>query len=295
MNVRDDSPPSSSALEFWREAVAKDRLRDFKPEALVAALQDLGPTAERRVREALAFRISDALMRLLRKRVGLNHPNQGRDIIDRVHTELLTALFEPSSADGKAMRTAFSARVSFRIKDAIATEYRHSRIPTNYVERSGKADVNVESAAEGLASDAKGDSTGPGIDSRADVVAELDGSNESIRDDCQSERADALDSDDDGYWSEGIRDPSLMDGVRDIDELIDVKRLLSTITNEKKRLAFYLHMDRIPIHSTKGPSIAEALGVDRKTVGNWISEVQEQLSQHKEVKLLDSASSGGRQ
>jgi hypothetical protein len=230
-------------------------------------------------------------MKLLRKRVGRNHPNGGIDIIERVHSELLTSLLSLSSADGAAMRTAFIMVVNYRVKDAIATEYKHSRIPTAQIQKSTNADSDVNSASEPEPESSK---VGSGVAHRVDDD-KLVGSDKGVRTNIEPATAYTSDSDEHGYSSGVVCDPSLMDGVRDIDESIDVKRILSTITDERKRLAFYLYMDRIPIHSTKGHSIAAALGVDRKTVKKWISEVQDQLSQLKEVNLLESASSGGRQ
>lgn len=297
MNVRDSPFPSSTDLEYWRKAIKENRLRDYKLEVLVATLQDLGPEADRRVREPLAFRISDALMKMLRNRVGFNHPNDGRDIIDRVHADLLTALFDPTSADGKALRTAFSARVSFRIKDGIATEFKHARIPID--EQAWKAHDTVAETKDTIAVGAaeEGEATRAPIEgvSRNDDGNQVSSSNESVRTDSRLEPAEDTDSDDADFHAATIPETSLMDGVRDLHETIDNARILSIITDPRKRLAFRLHMDRIPIHSVSGPSIAKALGVDRKTVGNWIAEMQEQLSQNKEVILLESASSGERQ
>ncbi|MBY3355140.1 hypothetical protein [Rhizobium laguerreae] len=126
MNVKDDPPPSFTDLIAWRKAIETGSFRMFKPEVLVCALQEI---TDRFIREALASRLSEKMMALLRARVGRNHPNQGWDIIERVHTELLTSLFDRSSADGKAMRSAFFMIVNYRIKSAIATELKHSRIP----------------------------------------------------------------------------------------------------------------------------------------------------------------------
>ncbi len=61
--------------------------------------------------------------------VGHNHPNQGEDIIHRAHSNLFEALVDPNSKDGTGLRVAFASRVRFRAKDALAVEYRHSRIP----------------------------------------------------------------------------------------------------------------------------------------------------------------------
>src|SRR5271165_3401672 len=125
---RPQQAPEPTDLEGWRQAIRQGLLPTFRLEALVAAIQDLGPLADSKVRNPLAKQLSDAMSRLLRRLVGMNHPNRGEDIIYRVHGELFEALLKPNSADGKALREAFTFRVSFRIKDAIATEHQHSRI-----------------------------------------------------------------------------------------------------------------------------------------------------------------------
>ncbi|MGO8530169.1 hypothetical protein ACC756_07360 [Rhizobium ruizarguesonis] len=285
MNVKDDPPPSFTDLIAWRNAIETGSFRMFKPEVLVCALQEI---TDRFIREALASRLSEKMMALLRARVGRNHPNQGWDIIERVHTELLTSLFDRSSADGKAMRSAFFMIVNYRIKSAIATELKHSRIPTTPATKQSENGANTNSLQ----------SSESATEPSNQVVGEsFEGNENSAATELErkSEREEAVELDDEAYYSGSLYDPSLLDGVRDVNQMIDVKHILATITNEKKRLAFYLHMDDVPIHSTKGYSIAEALGVDRKTVKKWITEVQNQLSQLKEVKLLESASSGGRQ
>jgi hypothetical protein len=54
-----------------------------------------------------------------------------------------------------------------------------------------------------------------------------------------------------------------------------VERLLSKITDSRKRDAFRLHMDGCPLAPGKGTtSIAEQLGISAKTAGEWIDEVQ---------------------
>lgn len=131
--------PKSTDLEGWRQAISQGSLPTFRLEDLVAALQDLGPLTDPHVRNPLAKHLSNAMTGLLRRLVGPNHPNQGDDIIYRVHGQLFEALVKPGSADGKGLRQAFTARVSFRVKDAIALEYQHSRI--SVVQRTWKPEI----------------------------------------------------------------------------------------------------------------------------------------------------------
>lgn len=125
--TNDDPPPKSTDLEGWRRAVNEGRHTGYRMEDIVAAIQDLGPRADKAVLNPLAKHLSDALLGILRERIGVNHPNRGIDLIERVHGQLIEAVLRPSSADGIGLRSAFVPRVTFRIKDAIAAERRIAR------------------------------------------------------------------------------------------------------------------------------------------------------------------------
>ncbi len=71
-----------------------------------------------------------------------------------------------------------------------------------------------------------------------------------------------------------------------INESIDVESILEKITDDRKRLAFRLHMDGIPFKSKKSSSIAAALGISEKTAREWIKEVQALLQPVVEVQDL---------
>jgi hypothetical protein len=260
-------PPKSTDLDGWRQAIASASLPSFRLEAIVAAIQDLGPSNEGTVRNALAKHLSDSIIKMLRRRVGFNHPNQGEDIIYRVHSEIFEALLAPNSKDGKALREAFGPRVMFRLKTAIAVESRHSRIPVE-----GKI---------------KKSSKKPGGDKVAEIVRTTD-------DPEPPEPANDADSSDgeEAVAHNSNRDLSLLDGVRDADEQINVDNLLRVVTDERKRLAFYLYMDRVPFGSKKGQSIAKAIGKSSKTAEQWVEEVQQLLKLDKEVRELRKSSMG---
>lgn len=118
----DEPAPRPTHLAEWRQAVADGRYLQFRFEDVVAAIQDLGPSTDKRVLHALARHLSDNMLGILRRGVGFHHPNRGQDIIDRVHSQMWEALLKPDSADGKGLRAAFIPRLTFRIKDAIAAE-----------------------------------------------------------------------------------------------------------------------------------------------------------------------------
>ncbi len=60
-----------------------------------------------------------------------------------------------------------------------------------------------------------------------------------------------------------------------VEQAAHVERLLSKISDPRKREAFRLHMDGCPLAPGKGTtSIAQELGISAKTAGEWIAEVQ---------------------
>lgn len=120
--IGEEPPPRSTDLDGWRRAVADGRFGNFKMEVVIAAVQDLGPETDPSVLNPLLIHVSDTILRILRGKVGINHRNKGEDIIADAHGQLLAALFDPNSADGKALRTAFVPRIAFRAADAIRVE-----------------------------------------------------------------------------------------------------------------------------------------------------------------------------
>jgi hypothetical protein len=59
------------------------------------------------------------------------------------------------------------------------------------------------------------------------------------------------------------------------EQVVDVQRLLSRITDPRKREAFRLHMDGCPLAPGIGTtSIAEQLGISAKTAGEWVAEIK---------------------
>ena len=69
------------------------------------------------------------------------------------------------------------------------------------------------------------------------------------------------------------------DSHRIMDEHVRVEQLLRRIDDPRKRLAFRLHMEELAKGSKKGASIAKVVGRSAKTVGEWITEIEEQLKE----------------
>ncbi|MGH7015274.1 MAG: hypothetical protein ACREEL_14185 [Stellaceae bacterium] len=195
-------------------------------EAIVAALQDLRPNHDTTVRNDLAKHLSDSIYRLLRRNVGRNHPNEGWNIIDRVHFQIFEALARPHTADGRGLRVALFSRVMFRLKDAIATEAKARRVPEEATVRKTKKATT---------------DTKPGEEDGKEVELVEIGEHPDLA-------AEREPSDGEERMPSKIRqDPALLDGVRDADQKIDVDRFLEeNVADDRKRLAFRLFMDRIP-------------------------------------------------
>ncbi|HLI12399.1 MAG TPA: sigma-70 family RNA polymerase sigma factor [Alphaproteobacteria bacterium] len=122
-----EEPPSPSDLEGWESAAAGNRLRLFRPEAIVAAIQHIGPNGDQRLLSALISHVSDELLRIIRRLVGKNHRNEGEDIVLRAQHQLIVAILKPGSKDGQALCKTFRTCVEFRVADAIRAERKYAQ------------------------------------------------------------------------------------------------------------------------------------------------------------------------
>lgn len=130
--------PKSADLEAWRAAIEEGRLKDFRPEDIAAAFQDLG-NRDKEVRNDLAKHLSDIIIGILRRRVSYGWPDQGLDIIMNTHAAIFKGLLDLGTADGRALRKAFGSRVLYRLKDAIIKEKRERYVPTDVDEEAADA------------------------------------------------------------------------------------------------------------------------------------------------------------
>lgn len=265
---RGEAPPDPTDMAGWRRAIAEGRLPDIRREALVAVIQDLGAKADPQVLNPLLRELSDHAMKHLRKKVWRNHLNGGQDIIDRVHYDLIEALFDPCSADGKGFREAYYSRLYFRLKDAIAKEVRERRTEDDIVAaKSAKLQKKGRSECQNQPSE------------------ELDKEDPSDEDDLAEFEAShaftsefGLDDHDDAAPTKTEFTAGLMDDVNAMQEQIYVNSLLEeNIPDPRKQLAYRLYMDGIPAKSKKTLSIASALGIEESTARRWIEETNEIL------------------
>lgn len=113
--------PDPTDSKGWRRAIAGQHLQHIRPEAMVATIQAMGPDGDQQVLGPLMQHLSDRVTRILLKYVGRNKAN-AHDIIERARHQILEHILQPQTSDGKGLREAFFARVTFRAADAIRKE-----------------------------------------------------------------------------------------------------------------------------------------------------------------------------
>lgn len=269
--LKEELQSGATDLEKWRRVIAAGPIPTTRPEELVAAIQDLGPDAEPTVLNPLLRALSDHATTFLRRQVGRNHPNNGEDIIDRAHHNLIVALFEPGSADGKGFRAAYYSRLLFRLKDAIGKELRERRTENDII--AAKATKLAKS---------KNLVNHSGIQERGQEQEQEEGADEDDLVQLEASRSftrsGEYDDSDDAVPMKVEYNAGPMDDVNSMHEQIDVDRFLeANIPDTKKRLAFRLYMDDVPAKSTRTMSIAKVIGIDESTVRIWIKETLEVL------------------
>ena len=126
----------------------------------MATIQDLGPCADKAILNALAQHLSDALLRILRQLISVNHPNRGVDLIERTHHQIIEAVLQPASADGKGLRAAFVPRVKFRLIDALNAQAAAARNRELY-EAGTQSGLTMRRGSDGIAREVvrKGDAS----------------------------------------------------------------------------------------------------------------------------------------
>ena len=128
--------------EGWRKVVDRQELDQYFIQDVVWVLRKHGDKLDRKTLVELMGHISKQILNVLRGFVGKNHYNDGRDIIDDVHSQLIRAVLNPDSKDGQALCEAFVPRIRHRARDAIRDE-------RNRVQRYTSAEVvPIDSCAE---------------------------------------------------------------------------------------------------------------------------------------------------
>ena len=119
--------PGTADQAGWAAVVAADQLGECPPGVLVGVLRALYLNGDRRLVNTLTLHVSDRMTRRLRKLIGTCHANDGDDIIVEAHGRLMTALFDPRSADGGELAEHFWPRVRNRGIDAARAERTYTR------------------------------------------------------------------------------------------------------------------------------------------------------------------------
>jgi hypothetical protein len=173
------------------------------------------------------------------------------------------------------MRDGLGGIVKFRCLDAIALENKHSRIPLEPKLREVKRNENPDAV--------------PTDRRKAREVSHLVPAPELEEQGTAEER---FEGDDAVSVATRPVDPAHFAEMRQLEEHMDVQRVLANITDDRKRLAFRLHMDGYPCGSTRTPSIASAVGISTKTAEAWIAELIELVQQTKEFQELTNKKVG---
>ncbi len=119
MSDADDERPSPTDHDAWCRVVRGGQLSRFPEAKIVAAIQAQHKSAGRdqRIVDQMAEHVSDRMMRILRRAISTDFPNEGWDLVEAAHEKMLKALFLPQSPDGKGLRTAFKGTLVHRATD----------------------------------------------------------------------------------------------------------------------------------------------------------------------------------
>ncbi len=116
----------------WKDIVEKQELDNYHVQEIVKAVRNWNNSGDKRTFDALMLYISDQILNVLSSYVGTNHLNDGKDIIFDVHSDLIRAVLDPSSKDGRALCEAFVKRIKFRAIDEIRKEEKKQARYQNY-------------------------------------------------------------------------------------------------------------------------------------------------------------------
>ena len=92
----------------WQDLVQTGRLHERTPEEIVAASRRLDPGKDERLLGQLMVHVSVLATRYLARRINPNRPNRGKDALENVRTGMLTAILDPTSADGRGTKRHFT-------------------------------------------------------------------------------------------------------------------------------------------------------------------------------------------
>ena len=120
----EEDPPDSNDLPGWQLAVQNDAFRNFRHEAIVAAIRDLYARADAAVITPLAKHLSERMFSLIYGVIGRHY--RAEDIAQEAHSRLWEAILQPESADGRGLREAFTPRLRYRVKDVVAKFQSHA-------------------------------------------------------------------------------------------------------------------------------------------------------------------------
>lgn len=115
--------PPPDDLKGWSDVIAAsgelDRLRR---EGVIKAVRHRAVQADKRVFSGLMAFLNRVILKDVGNRVNSGWQNNGKEITERVHHQLIAAVLDRNSADGKQMETRYWAVVKTRTIDAVRKE-----------------------------------------------------------------------------------------------------------------------------------------------------------------------------
>lgn len=115
-------------LATWRSIVAEGQLSRRQPGEIVCACRKAKSLKDEQLESDLACHLSDVVIRELKRKVKSSFPDGGREIVDDAHFKIMEAVFDPASADGKALPEHFEARLHFRFLDALKRQRQRQQV-----------------------------------------------------------------------------------------------------------------------------------------------------------------------
>ncbi|MGD9786046.1 MAG: hypothetical protein AB7E80_15670 [Hyphomicrobiaceae bacterium] len=115
--------PPPDDLKGWSDVIAASgQLERLNREDVIRAVRHRAVQADKRVFSTLMAFLNRIFLKDVGSRVNSGWQNSGKEITERVHHHLITAVLDPNSADGKQMETRYWSVVKTRTIDAVREE-----------------------------------------------------------------------------------------------------------------------------------------------------------------------------
>ncbi|WP_045837026.1 hypothetical protein [Hyphomicrobium sp. 99] len=122
MSETKGAPPPDD-LKGWSDVIAASgEIERLRREDVIKAVRHRAIQADKRVFSELMAFLNRIILKDVGNRVNSGWRNNGKEITERVHHQLIAAVLDPNSADGRQMETRYGAVVKTRTIDAVREE-----------------------------------------------------------------------------------------------------------------------------------------------------------------------------